>query len=26
MPDFLDEKVKEIDARLSELKPLVDEY
>jgi predicted Rossmann fold nucleotide-binding protein DprA/Smf involved in DNA uptake len=24
--DFLDEKVKEIDARLSELKPLVDEY
>ena len=26
MADFLDEKVKEIDARLSELKPLVDEY
>jgi hypothetical protein len=24
--DFLDEKVKEIDARLSELKPLVEEY
>jgi hypothetical protein len=24
--DFLDEKVKEIDARLGELKPLVDEY
>ena len=26
MPDFLDEKLKEIDARLKELKPLVDEY
>ena len=26
MADFLDEKVKEIDARLKELKPLVDEY
>ena len=26
MADFLDEKVKEIDSRLSELKPLVDEY
>ena len=26
MTDFLDEKRKEIDSRLSELKPLVDEY
>jgi hypothetical protein len=26
MADFLDEKLKEIDARLKELKPLVDEY
>jgi hypothetical protein len=26
MADFLDEKVKEIDARLKELKPMVDEY
>lgn len=26
MPDFLDEKVKEIDARLKELRPLVDEF
>jgi hypothetical protein len=26
MPDFLDEKRKEIQARLKELKPLVDEY
>ena len=26
MPEFLDEKRKEIDARLNELKPLVDEY
>jgi hypothetical protein len=26
MTDFLDEKRKEIDARLTELKPLVDEY
>jgi hypothetical protein len=26
MPDFLDEKVKEIDARLEELRPLVDEF
>lgn len=26
MPDFLDEKRKEIDSRLRELKPLVDEY
>ena len=26
MADFLDEKVKEIDSRLSELKPLVEEY
>ena len=26
MADFLDEKLKEIDARLKELKPMVDEY
>ena len=26
MADFLDEKLKEIDTRLSELRPLVDEY
>ncbi len=26
MADFLDEKVKEIEARLKELRPLVDEY
>jgi len=26
MPEFLDEKRREIDARLNELKPLVDEY
>jgi hypothetical protein len=26
MADFLDEKLKEIDARLKELRPLVDEY
>ena len=26
MPDFLDEKRKEIDARLKELRPLVDEF
>ena len=26
MADFLDEKRKEIDARLRELRPLVDEY
>ena len=26
MPDFLDEKRKEIDARLRELRPLIDEY